>query len=121
MIKNIGGHLGPFPRSFYPKSPDQNSEIAILFIIVEKPNNYVFGDDLLPNVPGGGAANYKLWPVFTYSNGYWELYRRFQWDLFVWGGRELRRGATWENPSMKEFVTGQENFNEVGAKFSSII
>ena len=26
---------------------DQNSEIAILFSVVEKPNNYVFGDDLL--------------------------------------------------------------------------
>ena len=38
---------------FSSKSPDQNSEIAILFIIVEKPNNYVFGDDLLPRSPRG--------------------------------------------------------------------
>ena len=30
-----------------PKSSDRNSEIAILFTIVEKPNNYVFGGDLL--------------------------------------------------------------------------
>ena len=62
---------------FSLKSPDQNSEIAIFFIIVEKPTNYVFGDDLLPAVPVGGAASYKLWPVFIYSNGYWEVYRRF--------------------------------------------
>ena len=41
-----------------------------------------------PTVPGGGAASYKLWPVFTYSNGYWEVYRRFQGDFLVWGGVE---------------------------------
>ena len=37
----------------FPKSLDQNSEIAILFSVVEKPYNYVFGDDLLPNSPRG--------------------------------------------------------------------
>ena len=45
--------------------------------MVKKPNNYVFRDDFLPAVPVGRAASYKLWPVFTYSNGYWEVYRRF--------------------------------------------
>ena len=45
---------------FSQKSPDQNSEIAVLFTIVEKPNNYVFRDNLLPPVPVGGAASYKL-------------------------------------------------------------
>ena len=45
---------------FSPVSPDQNSEIAILFTIVEKPNNYVLGDDLLPAVPVRGVASYKL-------------------------------------------------------------
>ena len=33
-------------------------------------------------VPGGGAASYKLCPEFTYSNGYREVYRRFQGNLF---------------------------------------
>ena len=66
----IGRHLGPLPRSFFSKSPNQNSEIAILFSIVEKPTKYVFGDDLLPTVSVEGAASYKLWPVFTHSNGY---------------------------------------------------
>ena len=33
----------------FPKSPNQNSEIAILFSVVKKPYNYVFGDDLLPH------------------------------------------------------------------------
>ena len=40
-----------------------------------------------PAVPGGGAASYKLQPVFTYNNGYWEVYRRFQGDFFGFGGR----------------------------------
>ena len=35
-------------------------------------------------VAGGGAASDKVWPVCytlkSYSNGYWELYNRFQGD-----------------------------------------
>ena len=38
-----------------------------------------------PTVPGGGAASYKIRPVFTYNNGYWEVYRRFQGDFLVLG------------------------------------
>ena len=69
-----------------PKSTDQNSEIAILFNVVEKLYNCVFRDDILPpTVPMGGATSYKLWPMLTYSNGYWEVYRRFQEDFFGWG------------------------------------
>ena len=39
-----------------------------------------------PTVPGGGAASYKIRPVFTYNNGYWEVYsvfRGFFWVLRV--------------------------------------
>ena len=36
---------------FFPKSTDQNFEIAILFRIVENHNNYVFGDDFPPHSP----------------------------------------------------------------------
>ena len=50
------------------------------------------GTTYSPAVPVGGAASYKLWPVFTYSNGYWEVYRRFQGDFFGLGG-ELRGGG----------------------------
>ena len=39
-------------------STDQNSKIAILFSEVEKPYNYVFGDDLLLQSPRG--RGYKL-------------------------------------------------------------
>ena len=42
----------------FPKSTDQNSEIANLFSVVEKPINYVFGDDLLSHSPRG--RGYKL-------------------------------------------------------------
>ena len=45
-----------------------------------------------PTVPGGGTASYKLRPVFTYNNGYWEVYRRFQ-GIFLVLGVGLRGGG----------------------------
>ena len=45
-----------------------------------------------PTVPGGGAASYKLQPVFTYNNGYWEVYNRFQ-GIFLVLGMGLRGGG----------------------------
>jgi len=50
--------------------------------------------------------------VFTYSNSYWEVYRRFQGDFLVWG--------LWEDLSLEEYVMGEEKFNEKAAGFSSI-
>ena len=57
--QKIGGHIGPLPCSvfFLPKSLYQNFEIAILFNIVEKHNNYVFEADLLPHSPQGKGCN----------------------------------------------------------------
>ena len=46
-----------------------------------------------PTVPGGGAASYKLRPVFTYNNGYWEVYSRFQGIFFLVLGVGLRGGG----------------------------
>ena len=63
-----------------------------------------------PTVPGGRAVSYKLWPVFTYSNGYWEVYRRFQGDFFGLGG--WGEGATWEDHSLEEYVMGDKKNNE---------
>ena len=78
------------------------------------------GTTYSPAVPVGGAASYELWPVFTCSNGYWEVYRRFQGDFLfrgeIWGG-----GVTQEDISMEKLVMGEENFNEGGAGFPSII
>ena len=44
------------------------------------------GTTYSPSVPVGGAASYKFLPMFTYSNGYWEVYRRFQAGTFSFGG-----------------------------------
>ena len=52
----------------------------------------------------GGAAIYKLLPLFTYINGYWEVYRRFPGCFlfcFFWGGGELS-WVTWEDLSMED-------------------
>ena len=68
-----------------PKLTDQNSEIAILFSVVENFITMSLGTTYSPTVPMGGATSYKLWPMLTYSNGYWEVYRRFQEDFFGWG------------------------------------
>ena len=72
-----------------------------------------------PTVPGGGAASYKLRPVFTYNNGYWEVYSRFQGIFFgFWGGVDGRglcgRSFPWRNMSWGK------KFNEKGAGFSKI-
>ena len=58
-------------------------------------------------VPVGGATSYKLWPVLTYSNGYWEVYRRFQ-DNFLVGGRGWKEGDILGELSIEEFVMGEE-------------
>ena len=67
-------------------------------------------------------ASYKLSPLFTYSNGYWELFRRLQGVLFhVWVGVGRGEGVTWEDLSMEKFIMREENFHEGGAGSSSII
>ena len=73
-----------------------------------------------PTIPGGGAASYKLWPVFTYSNGYWEVYRRFQGGFYIVWRWDWGEGAMLEDLSLEESVMGEEKFNEKGAGFSSI-
>ena len=52
---------GPLPRSFFPEPADQNFEIAILFSIVEKYNNYVFKDESNPH-SSRGKGRY-LWTL----------------------------------------------------------
>ena len=67
-----------------------------------------------PAVPVGGTASWKLWLVFAYSNGYWEVYRRFQGDVFGLGG-ELR-GVTWEDISMERLLMGE---NDIEVRYVS--
>ena len=57
--------------------------------------------------------------MLTYSNGYWEVYRRFQEDFLV-GGRGREEGNMLGEFSIEEFVMGEENFHEGSAGFTSI-
>ena len=71
---------GPLPHLCFSKSSSQNFEIAILFSIVEMPNNYAFGDIITPPPPtasGERPLSYKIYPLFTYSICYWEVYINF--------------------------------------------
>jgi len=80
------------------------------------------GTTYSPTVLMGGAAIYKLRLVFTYSNGYWEVYRRFHRDFFLvweWGGEV--EGDCVGGSFHGGFVMGEDNFNEGGGGFSSII
>ena len=105
MTKKTGGHLGPPHAHFFPKSPDQNCETAILFSIVKK--------NLKTMSPWEGlqVTNFDqclhivmVIGKFTYT------FRGF----FGWG-----RGL-WGELSMEEFVMGEVNFHERGAGFFSI-
>ena len=64
-----------------------------------------------------GATSYRLRPVLTYCNGYWEVYRRFQGHFLV--GEVLKIKGL--KNSIEEFFTGEENFHEGRAGFYSII
>ena len=69
----------------------------------------------------GGVASYKLLPVFTCSNGYWEVYGRFKGDFFGLGGRFEGGGVTWEDLSIENFVMGEETFNEGGPECLALL
>ena len=56
--------------------------------------------------------------MFTCSNGYWEVYRRFQ--FFFGFGVGLRGGGYVGGSFLVEICHGEEKFNEKGAGFSSI-
>ena len=57
--------------------------------------------------------------MFTYSNGYWKVYRRFSGGFFGLGVG-LRGGGYVGGSSLEEYFMGEEKFNEKGAGFSSI-
>ena len=57
--------------------------------------------------------------MFTYSNGYWDVYRRFQGDFFGLGVG-FRGEGYMGDLSLEEYFMGEEKFNEKGAGFSTI-
>ena len=78
MTIKIEGKLASLQRPFFPKSFDQNFEIAILFSIVKRSNNYTFVDNMLPN--SSWVEGYKLqnlFIVYAYSVCYWEVNSNF--------------------------------------------
>ena len=72
---------------FPPESPDQNSEIAILFTIVKKPFKYVFGDDLIPQFPWEElqVTNFDLCLHIVMVTG--KCTDVFRGIFFGWGGK----------------------------------
>ena len=117
--KNWRAPRPPPTLIFFPKSTDQNFEIAILFRIVENHNNYVFGDDLPPTVPGGGlqVTNFDQCLHTVMVTGKCTDVIRGIFLVWVWGSGE---GAIWEDLSLEEYFMGEEKFNEKGAGLSSI-
>ena len=58
--------------------------------------------------------------MFTFSNGYWKVYRRFQGDFFGLGGK-LKEGDYVGGSFHGGTSQGEETFNGGGAGLSSII
>jgi len=63
------GTLPILPPLFLPKSSDQNFEVPILLIIVERPNYHALGYNMTPPpiAPGERSLSYKICPLFTHS------------------------------------------------------
>ena len=118
--KNRRAPRPPPTLIIFPKSTDQNYEIAILFSVFEKPYNYVFGDDLLPHSPRGRGQQVTNFDqclhivmVIGKCTG---VFRRIFW---LEAGAE-KKGICWGNFFIEEFVMGEENCHEGSAGFTSI-
>ena len=125
--KNLRAPRPPPTLVIFPKSAYEKSEIAILFNIVEKPYNYVFGDDLLPHSPRG--KGYKLRTLISAfisgdilvgggveKRGIWR--GSFPSRNLLWGKKISMKGAQdflallkkkqWKNKSEKVFSNGSK-------------
>ena len=119
VTKKIGGPLGPLHSYFFPKVTGLEFWDSHLICHSRKTLITMFSETTYSTtVPVRGAASYKLWAIFKYSNSYWEVYRHL---IFWFLGREKLMGVMWEDLSTEEFVMGEDNLNEGGAGFSSII
>ena len=74
-----------------------------------------------PTVPGGGAASYKLRPVFTYNNGYWEVYSRFQGIFFGFGGGVEGRGLCGRISPLRNMSWGNRNSKKRAQDFLRLL
>ena len=67
------------------------------------------GMNYSPTVPGGGAASYKLQPVFTYNNGYWEVVQTFSGGFFLGFGGRVEGGGYVGGSLIGEIFHGGKN------------
>ena len=74
-----------------------------------------------PTIPGGGAASYKLSLVLTYSNGYWEVYRRFQGDFILFGGGAEGSGLCWRILPWRNLSWGKKNSMKSAQDFLALL
>ena len=95
--------------------------IAILFTLFEKPNNYVFGDDLLFRSPGGKDCMLQTLTCVYIKQWLLGIVQTFSGGLFWFGWEELREGDYVGGFSHGGTSHGEEIFNEGGEGFSSII
>ena len=111
----------PSHAYFPPKPSDQYFEIAILFRIVEKINNYVFGDDL--TLHSSRWKGCKLWTSPIVYIWHWLLgsIQTFSGEIFL--VEEVSgRGVYLEGYFHGETLHGgREFFPKRGTKFPSII
>ena len=107
--KNWRAPRPPPTLSIFPKSPNQNSEITIPFIVVDKPYNYVFGGDLLPpQSPWEGlqATNFdQCLHIVMVIGKCTDVFRR---NCFLVGGRGWEEGDMLERNALE---TGVKNRN----------
>ena len=111
MTKKLGGTWAPSHARFSPKSPDQNSEIAILFTIVEKPNNLRFTPSQFP-WKGLQVTNFDLCLHIVMVTGKCtDVFR----GIFFWFGRE-----SWGGGGVRGRIFPWKNFSWDNANFCII-
>ena len=106
--KNWRASRPPPTLIFFPKSTDQNFEIAILFNIVENHNNYVLGMTYSPTVPRGGVevTNFnQCLHIIMVIGKCTDVFR----GIFLVLGVALREGAMWEDLSLEKYAMGEKN------------
>ena len=74
-----------------------------------------------PTVSGGGAAIYKLRPVFTYNNRYWQVYSRFQGIFFWFWGWGWGEGVMWEDLYLEKYVMRNRNSMKRAQNFLKLL
>ena len=90
-------------------------------MIVEKPNNHLWGRLTPPQSPWEGlqVTNFDLCLHIVMVTG--KCTDVFRGIFLVWEGELRWGGGTWEDLSMEKPLMGEENCNEEGAGFFSII